>query len=301
MPCGVGRALVVVWLFCGFTRAVDASQVLRGHVPLEVSRTKSLAHLAPEKRIKLAIGLPLRNQAALDELLKNLYDPANPAYHQYLSAPEFAARFGPAEADYQAVADFFGKHGFTVTATHPNRTLLDVEASVGDIEKTLHVQLNLYPHPKEARTFFAPDSEPAVDLDVPLLQISGLDNLVIPRPASLHLQPPHTGQAPAPAAGSGPGGSYLGKDFRAAYAPNLGLTGAGQYVGLLQFDGYYAGDISSYVALAGLTNVPLINVLLNGVSGPGYRNGNLHGPRLARDYGLRRIRSQRHPEPHGHR
>ena len=73
--------------------------------------------------------------------------------------------------------------------------------------------------------------------------------------------------------GSGPGGSYLGNDFRAAYASGVTLTGAGQYVGLLQFDGYYVSDITRYATLAGLTNLPLQNVLLDGFTGqPGNNN-----------------------------
>ena len=37
--------------------------------------------------------------------------------------------------------------------------------------------------------------------------------------------------------GSGPGGYFIGKDFRAAYAPGVSLTGNGEVVGLLEFDG----------------------------------------------------------------
>ena len=56
----------------------------------------------------------------------------------------------------------------------------------------------------------------------------------------------------------------MGSDFRNAYVPGSPLTGAGQIVGLLQFDGYYASDIAKYESLAGLPNVPLQNVLLDG-------------------------------------
>ena len=45
------------------------------------------------------------------------------------------------------------------------------------------------------------------------------------------------------------------------------MTGAGQTVGLLQFDGYLASDIVAYETAAGLPNVPLTNVLLDGFSG----------------------------------
>src|SRR5258706_15645826 len=71
----------------------------------------------------------------------------------------------------------------------------------------------------------------------------------------------------SPNAGAGPSGTYMGSDFRAAYAPGVTLTGSGQTVGLVQFDGYNASDITYHETQAGLPNVPLINVLLDGFSG----------------------------------
>ena len=51
-----------------------------------------------------------------------------------------------------------------------------------DIEKAFHLHMHVYQHPTEARTFFAPDTEPTVDLATPLLAISGLDSYVKPKP-----------------------------------------------------------------------------------------------------------------------
>jgi len=85
---------------------------------------------------------------------------------------------------------------------------------------------------------------------------------------------PLTGSTGVPATGSGSGGAYMGNDFRAAYVPGVTLTGAGQTVGLLEFDsGYYQSDITNYEGLAGLPNVPVKPVLLDGYDGgPGIGN-----------------------------
>src|SRR5215468_511232 len=67
----------------------------------------------------------------------------------------------------------------------------------------------------------------------------------------------------------------MGVDFRTAYAPGIPVSynGGGQFVGLVQFDGYSANDIHAYEALTGLPNVPLINVLLDEFPGaPGQDN-----------------------------
>jgi len=243
------------------------TQILRWHVPAAVKALPPLGRFPGTNHLNLAIGLPLRNQTALSNLLQQIYDPASPNYHHYLTPSQFAERFGPTEKDYQAVIAFAKTHGLKVTATHPNRVLLDVTGPVTNVEKALHVTLRTYRHPSDNRTFFAPDTEPSLDLTVPVLNISGLDNYALPQPR-LQATPLNLAQKSAlPNAGSGPSGNYMGADFRTAYVPDTTLTGSGQAVGLLQFDGYTASDITYYESQAGLPNVPLQNVLIDGASG----------------------------------
>ncbi|MGD1020542.1 MAG: protease pro-enzyme activation domain-containing protein, partial [Verrucomicrobiia bacterium] len=225
-----------------------------------------MGELPSTNRLPLAIGLPLRNQDALSALLRQIYDPASPQYHQYLTPAQFAEQFGPTEADYQTVINFASANGLAVTGTHPNRTLLDVVGSVADVEKTFHVTLRVYRHPVENRNFYAPDVEPSLDLTVPVLAINGLNNYHLPRP--LYRQRPGSQALLSPSlSGSGPSGSYWGRDFRNAYAPGAPQTGIGQTVALFECDGYFASDIAEYVSQAGLPSVPLSNVLIDGYSG----------------------------------
>lgn len=248
-------------------------QILHGHVPAAVARLQPLGRLPATNQLRLAIGLPLRNPEALASLLRRIYDPNSPDYHHYLTSEQFAEQFGPSSEDYQALTDFVNNNGLKVTATHPNRTLLDIGGSVAGIEKLLHVTLRVYPHPKEARNFFAPATEPSLDLAVPVLHISGLDDFVLPHPMNLRATPLNVSKGATPAFGSGPGGTYMGNDFRAAYVPGTTLTGAGQIVGLVEFDGYFPGDVAAYRYQAGLPDVPLKNVLLDEFNGaPGGNN-----------------------------
>ena len=209
--------------------------MLHGNVPAAVARLQPMGHFAGTNHLNLAIGLPLRNQATLSNLLHQIYDPASPNYRHYLTPEQFTEQFGPTEKDYEAVIAFAKANGLKVTTTHPNRVILDVSGSVADIEKALHVTLRVYQHPTEKRIFHAPDTEPSLDLTVPVLHISGLDNYVVPRPLLHNIGSSNRTTNPAqPAVGSSPGGGYMGNDFRAAYVPGVTLTGAGQTVGLLQ-------------------------------------------------------------------
>jgi uncharacterized membrane protein len=218
-------------------------------------------------RLNLAVGLPLRNRQDLDTFLEQVSDPHSPNYRRYLSADEFAERFGPTQDDYDKLAAFFRANGFAVTGTHPNRMILDVAGPVSAIDKTLHINMTAWEHQTRGR-FFAPDRDPSLDADVTVLDIAGLDNFVLPR--ALHVTMP---LASHPLSGSGPDGLYAGSDFRAAYAPGVTLTGAGQTVGLFELDGFFAADVVSNFQQAALPPVPVSTVLLDGFSGaPGNEN-----------------------------
>jgi len=235
-------------------------RTLGGHVPKAVGRAQPAGLLAATNRLKLSLGLPLRNPEGVTNLLREIGNPGGPNFRRYITPEQFTEKFGPSAADYEAVAAFARASGWTITGRHSNRMLISVEATVADIERALHVRMKLYPHPTEAREFFAPDSEPTVDSNVPLLHISGLNDFTKPRPKSLRRQA-------SPKAGVGAGNGYIGGDFRDAYAPGVSLTGAGQLVGLFELDGFYPADIASYARQAGMTEVPVTKVSVDGFDG----------------------------------
>jgi hypothetical protein len=258
-----------------FAQPTQAQQLrtLPGHVPPAVALLQPVDRLPGSTRLNLAIGLPLRNQEGLTKLLQQIYDPTSSQYRHYLTPERFTEKFGPTEQDYQTVVDFADRNGFRITATHPNRVLLDVNAAVADIEKAFHVTMRVYQHPTEARRFYAPDVEPSVELGVPVLSISGLNNFTLPQPANLKITPHQKTAHARPADGSGTSGTYMGYDFRAAYAPGVSLTGSGQSIGLVQFDGYYPSDITAYESMAALPSVALTNIYIDGFDGTPSGNG----------------------------
>ncbi len=269
LRAGLAMVLCLAWAASG--RGAER-QVLRHHVPKAAKLLAPVGRLEGTKRLNLAIGLPLRNQQVLAKQLHDLYDPKSPSFRQYLTPAQFTERFGPTVQDYEALVDFAKAHGLTVSARHPNRVVLDVQGAAADVEKAFHVALRTYQHPTEARQFYAPDAEPSLDAAVPVLHISGLDNYAV-RHSNLKPMPENQAGKARPNAGSAPGGAYAGSDFRAAYVPGTALTGAGQCVGLVQFDGYYASDITAYETKFGLPNVPLVIVSIDGgVGTPGSGN-----------------------------
>jgi hypothetical protein len=289
--------------------AIAGNQVLSGTVPAAVANLQPIGQLDAAQQLNLGIALPLRNQQGLEDLLQQIYDPASPNFRQYLTPVQFRDNFGPTEEDYQAVIAFAQANNLTVTYEHSNRVILDVTGTVADIEAAFNVNMLVYQHPTEARTFFAPDVEPSLNLTVPIVGIEGLNNYSLPRPGCIGTPlgnaenamngsgqtgglvkadgdtnhdstEPNSITTPSGNAGnsmpdagavsgSGPSNTYWGYDFRDAYLPGVTLTGLGQTVGLLEFDGYTNSDIiyyENYNTNNRLPNVPLTNVLLDGFS-----------------------------------
>jgi subtilase family serine protease len=263
-------------------------QVLHGHVPAAVARfnLQPTGQLPATKSLHLAIGLPLRNGAALDALLQQLYDPGSANYHKFLTLEQFTEWFGPTEQDYQSVIDFAQRNGLTVAGTSANRLVLDVTGPASAVEKAFHITLRTYRHPTEARDFFAPDTEPTVDAALPVVDVQGLSDFSRPHPR-LHRMDAAAVAKAMPQNGSAPdgSGSYFGNDFRNAYVPDTTLTGAGQMVGLLEFDGFYSNDIVAYATAAGngRTNIVIQTVLLDGYNGVPTTGANSGNPEVSLD------------------
>ena len=250
--------------------AAGGHAMLAPHLPGAVANGQAAmtGAVSPQQSLHLAIHLPVRNQAELTQLLHDLYDPKSPNFHKYLNVSEFTKRFAVTAADYNAVVAWAKANGLSVTAKTPNRRLLAVQGSVGTVNRAFHVKINYYRHPGGARTFYSPDREPTVvGLRVPLLQITGLNNYVLPQSMLRH-RAVVSATAPVSATGSGPAGEYLPSDMRAAYYGNGPLTGAGQTIGIFSFDGYLLSDVQLYYSKTGMSsNVPIENVLVDGFSG----------------------------------
>lgn len=225
----------------------------------------------------------MRNEALLQNLLGQIYDPSSPNYRHFLTVPQFTQMFGPTADDYDAVVNFAQANGLTVTGAPADRMSVPVQGTVAQIESAFHVTMKVYKHPTEDRLFFSPDREPSLNLSVSVAYISGLSNFSIPRPMVSR------SSTTTSVSGSGPGNtSYLPSDMRAAYyttaAGATGLTGSGQCVSLVEFDGYSINDVvntfynsadsavqsgNNYILTyydptgSGTHSVPINNVLVN--------------------------------------
>ena len=234
----------------------------------------SVGRLPATQSMHLNIVLPLRNQSELDNFLRQLSDPTSGMYRRFLTVPEFTARFGPTQQDYDTVVRFAKANGFTVTGGSRDGMDVQVVGPVSAVEKAFHVTMGTYQHPTENRIFYGPDREPTADLPFPLWHVSGMDNFSLPHP--LYVKKSDYAAAHGIDAekvvshattGSGPSASFLGSDMRAAYYGGTALTGAGQNLGLFEFLGTDLADLTTYYKNVGQTNnVPITLLSTDGTA-----------------------------------
>jgi kumamolisin len=215
-----------------------APPIASGDVPL-------VGPLPGNTPVHLMIGLPIQNQPALDTLIQQLYDPKSPQYRKFLTPDQFGASFGVSPYAYGDLIGFAQSNGLTVVGQYAGRSMLAVTAPASVVEQAFFVTLNQYLRP-DGTIFYAPANEPSANLAVPVLQISGLDSYAIPRPGSV----PRPNDCGANKAKQ----DYVGSDFRTAYLSDLdpvllaSLDGAGQTIGLLEYDSYLPDDPGAYAA-----------------------------------------------------
>ena len=229
----------------------DLGTPLRGGDVRLLKHAQLLGAVSGQRQLDLSVGLALNNQDELDSLLRDLYNPASPRFHQFLTPAEFAAAFGPTPDQQQQVVDYLRNLGFSVTSVSPNGLLINARTTVTQAEKGFKVNINSYR--LGSRTFYANDRAPTIpsNLVSTIASIQGMDTASVMRPRNLsgslnvagRLGPHEQHSSP-----SGYGPSDLAGGYDANPLKNAGIQGSNQTIALVEFDGYNSSDITQYLS-----------------------------------------------------
>lgn len=150
--------------------------------PVENGSAERVAHLNPAQLLRLSLRLESRHVEEERKFLEELQTKGSPEYHHFLSAEEWARRFGPSEKDEQAVVDWAKSQGLTVTRRFPNRLAIAAEGPVSTVEHAFHITINLYQ--LGGKTFFSTDRDPEIPSSLAgiIQSVGGLDNLQVLHP-----------------------------------------------------------------------------------------------------------------------
>jgi subtilase family serine protease len=118
---------------------VSVAAVATAAHAIPISQTAVVSSTNTSEQVNFKVFLPLRNQAALDQLLVDQQNKASPSYHKWLTPSDFAARFGPTQDSFNKVSAALAAQGLTVTGTHTQS--LDVTGTAGTVQKAFATRL----------------------------------------------------------------------------------------------------------------------------------------------------------------
>jgi subtilase family serine protease len=95
----------------------------------------------PLEHMQLLLNRPEELEAALNQLIDDLHNPASPQFHKWLTPAQFESQFGPAPEDVRAVSDWLAVHGFTVNAVVIGR-IIDFSGTAGQVRQAFHTEIH---------------------------------------------------------------------------------------------------------------------------------------------------------------
>ena len=84
----------------------------------------------PGERVDIQVHLRLRDEASAEAELAAISDPKSPSYGRFLSAEEFASKYGPTAEDVAAVRAHLESHGLTIAHVPGNRAFVAATGTV---------------------------------------------------------------------------------------------------------------------------------------------------------------------------
>ena len=223
----------------------------------------------PMARMLLVLQRSEEQEAGLRKLLEDQQVKSSRSYHQWLTPEQFGQRFGPAEADIQAVTDWLTGQGFEVNHVAAGRAVIEFSGTAGLVRQSLHTEIHRFVIDGEERWANLSDPQIPAALAPVVASIASLHNF--PRkPQSRRLgtfsRSKLTGEVrplftfpwnSAPNYALGPG------DFATIYNFPASMTGAGVFIAVVGQTNINIQDVRDFRSMFGLpANDP--NIILNG-------------------------------------
>jgi len=98
----------------------------------------------PMERMILTLRRSLDKEAALNEFLTELHNPASADFHNWTTPEEFGEKFGPGPEDVNAITRWLVSHGFAVEEIAKGRSWINFSGSAAQVERAFHTSIHNY-------------------------------------------------------------------------------------------------------------------------------------------------------------
>ncbi len=96
------------------------------------------------KEISVTVWLQLRNKAALDSMVRDIYDKNSPNYHHFLTRELYRSQFAPSAQDAGTVRAYLASNKLSVTSIEKHNHYVTATGKIGDIQRAFNVQINRF-------------------------------------------------------------------------------------------------------------------------------------------------------------
>jgi len=126
--------------------------------------------------MRVTIGLKTRDLAGQEAFNKAVQDKKSPLFHQYMTAAQWNAKFGPTASDEAKVLNWAKANGLKVSQRYSNRLLVDLDTTAAQLDAALHVTINNYT--ANGKSFYSNDKDPSLPSDISSVvsSVDGLNN-----------------------------------------------------------------------------------------------------------------------------
>jgi hypothetical protein len=270
------------------TQAVsDGSRItLPGSVPPQAQAQFDQGPLpdsTPAAHILMVLKRSASQQSALDKLIEGQHETSSPLYHEWLKPEQFAAQFGPADADLHVIGTWLESQGFTINKTSKGKQVIDFSGTAGQVKAAFHTELHTYV--RGGVTFHSNNSNPQIPAALAPV-VSGLFSLNDIKPkaylqvlgtAKMDLKT-HTAQPTWNSANQCyndmgqlvnctyyiPTPGDMAVQYNLANTHKNGVTGKGVTIGIVDDSNIDLGVVQNYRKLFGLDPNNLPAIVLNG-------------------------------------
>lgn len=235
------------------------------------------AGMAPANQtVHVTLILKLRDEAALENYIRQTVTPGSPHYQQFLTTAQFAQQYGATDSAITRVQAYLQKQGLS-TEVLPSHLAIRTSGTLSQFGKLFQTSIHNYVGRQSGRRFHKPVSAPQIPAGIAdvVSVVSGLSNERAYRPHHLSspaftalsnqnakLQPlskSTSGSGGNPTA-SGIPGEYTVGDVANFYDINplyhRGVVGKGSTVGVVTLSNFYPSDATTYWSDIGLATKP---------------------------------------------
>ncbi len=231
-------------------------------MPSHPTSGRNLGDLENTTILHVTLVLPLTDAAGAEHFAQDASRPDSAGYGKYLTATQFAARFGASETYYAELTAWATANGLAVGRPAIARTTLRLTGDAATFGRLFSTHLMKF-QTRAGKIGFAPAALPVMPAALvgKVVAVLGLSDAKAATP----LYRPRPANMPPRAMGSGGYGGYGPVDLRGLYgvpAPIAKTTG--QTIALYEEGGFVTADVGVYKTKFGLPNIPVVIKSVNG-------------------------------------